>query len=104
MQRRQQYRESQEVAEDSLKKIIAAFPRAIAGAICLSDMAQGRPFITVLTDGLNREQLTLFSTDYFLLLMLMVSLTGPRLRWMAAISGLSGAPLVRKNTFRYRRR
>jgi hypothetical protein len=50
-------------------------------------MAQGRPFITVLTDGLNREQLTLFSTDYFLLLMLMVSLTGPRLRWMAVISG-----------------
>lgn len=96
MQRRQRYRESQEVAEDSLKKIIAAFPRAIAGAICLSDMSQGRPFITVLTDGLNREQLTLFSTDYFLLLMPMVSLTGPRLRWMAAKSEYSGAPLVRK--------
>ena len=96
MQRRQRYRESQEVAEDSLKKIIAAFPRAIAGAICLSDMAQGRPFITVLTDGLNREKLTLFSTDYFLLLTPMVSLTGPRLRWMAAKSEYSGAPLVRK--------
>ena len=60
MQRRQQYRESQEVAEDSLKKIIAAFPRAIAGAICLSDMAQGRPFITVLTDVSTPRLLTVF--------------------------------------------
>lgn len=56
----------------------------------LSDTARGKPFITALTDGLSRVGLTLFSTSYFLLLMLMASLTGLLLRWVAAVSGHSG--------------
>ena len=72
--------------------------QAHRGAICLSDMGDGRPFTTVLTGAQSQAWLILLSIGYLRYLIQAVLLTGQRQYRMAVISvNPDGPPEFKKH-------